>query len=159
FNRSLVTYLKSISGNNLDKVDIKNYHSFARGYLSSKGLLGWNDIVPSINYDKENKKLEFIKQAIEEIKEEIGKESTLSRAPEVFYEEICWMQKMGITNLKEYVDAERVGRSGTRIIREKRKYFYAVYEKYLEIRERNGYKYDWDDLAQTVKEELEKDRD
>lgn len=159
FNKSLVTYLNSISDNNLYKVDVRNYHWFARGYLGFKGMLGRNDIVPSMNYDKENRKLTFIKMAIEEIAQSEGSNSTLSRAPEVFYEEICWMQKMGITTLEEYVDAERIGRSGTRITRENRKHFFDVYQMYLEIRDRNNFKYDWDDIAFTVKEELENDKD
>jgi len=159
FNKSLVTYLNSIADNNLYKVDVRNYHWFARGYLGCRGLLGRNDIVPSMNYNRENKKLTFIKMAIEEIVEEVGSNSTFARAPEVFYEEICWIQKMGITTLQEYIDAERIGRSGTRITRENRKYFFDVYQRYLEIRERYGYKYDWDDLAHTVKEELEDDED
>lgn len=159
FNKSLVTYLNSLADGNLYKVDVRNYHWFARGYLGYKGMLGWNDIVPSMSYDRENKKLTFIKMAIKEITEEVGSNSTLSRAPEVFYEEICWIQKMGITTLEDYVDAERIGRSGTRITRNKRKYFFDVYERYLTIREEYDYKYDWDDLAHTVKDELINDED
>ena len=41
--------------------------------------------------------------------------------------------------LEDYVYAERIGRSGTRINRDKRKYFFDVYERYLEIRERYDY--------------------
>lgn len=160
FNKSLVTYLNSLAENNLYKVDVRNYHWFARGYLSNKGMLGKrNDIVPSMNYNGENTKLTFIKQAISEVIDEHGENSTLSRAPEVFYEEISWIQKMGISSLDEYVDAERIGRSGTRITRDKRKYFFVVYERYIDIRERNDYLYDWDDLAHTVKSELENDDD
>lgn len=157
FNKSLVTYLNSLAENNLHNVDVRNYHWFARGYLGHKGMLGWNDIVPSMDYNKENKKLSYIKQAIKVIIEEYGENSTLSRAPEVFYEEISWIQKMGISLLDEYIDAERIGRSGTRITRDNRKYFFDVYKRYLDIRERNNYRYDWDDLAHTVKNELEKD--
>ena len=97
--------------------------------------------------------------AIKELTEEIGDNSTLVRAPEVFHEEICWIQKMDIATLEEYIDAERIGRSGTRITREKRKYFFDVYERYLAIREKHDYKYDWDDLAHTVKAELKDDKD
>lgn len=159
FNKSLVTYLNSLAENNLYNVDVRNYHRFARGYLDHKGMLGWNDIVPSMDYNRENKKLSFIKQSLNEVIEEHGNNSTLSRAPEVFYEEISWIQKMGISSLEEYIDAERIGRSGTRITRDKRHYFFAVYERYLDIRGRNDYRYDWDDLAHTVISELENDAD
>lgn len=157
FNKSLVTYLKSISDRTLRKVDVLNYHKFARGYLANRGMLGWNDIVSSMDYNKENKKLTFIKEAIDEVIIEVGKNATLSRAAEVFLEEINWMQRMGITTLPEYLDAERIGRAGTRIIRDKREYFFKVYNKYLEIRASNGYKYDWDDIARFAKEEFEQD--
>ena len=40
FNKALVTYLRSISEGELGDVDVRNYHRFARGYLSSRGLLG-----------------------------------------------------------------------------------------------------------------------
>ncbi|NMA49767.1 MAG: AAA family ATPase [Tissierellia bacterium] len=157
FNKSLVTYLNSISDKMLTNVDVRNYHRFARGYLSNRGMLGWNDIVPSMDYNRENKKLTFIKQAIEQATAEVGANSTLSRAPEIFYEEICWIQKMGISSLDEYINVDRVGRAGTRITRENRKYFFAVYEKYLNIRAEYDYKYDWDDIASAVIEELEQD--
>ena len=159
FNKSLVTYLNSIAGKNLYKVDVRNYHWFARGYLGYKGMLGRNDIVPSMNYERENKKLTFIKMAIEDVTDEVGSNSTLSRTPEVFYEEICWIQKMGIANLEDYIDVKRIGRSGIRIVRDKRRYIFDVYQKYLNIRERYNYRYDWDDLAHTVKSELEYDED
>ncbi len=154
FNKSLVTYLNAIGEDSLDKVDVRNYHLFARGYLRYHGLLGYYDIVPSMTYEKENKKLTYIKEAIADIIEEEGKNATLLRAPEVFYEEIGWMQKMGITTLDEYVEAERIGRSGTRIVRDKRSIFFDVYERYLAIRARYGYNYDWDDLAHTVRNQL-----
>jgi len=159
FNKSLVTYLKAIGEDSLTKVDVRNYHWFARGYLGHIGMLGYNDIVPSMTYEKVNVKLNFIKEAIDEIIKEEGGNATLSRAQEVFYEEVGWIQKMGIASLEEYVNAERIGRSGTRITRDKRKYFFNVYERYLSIRERYGYRYDWDDLAQTVKDQLYDDKD
>lgn len=159
FNKSLVTYLNSISDSNLYNIDVRNYHWFAKGYLGYKGMLGRYEIVPTKNYDGENKKLTFVKMAIKETIIEVGNNVTLTRAPEVFYEEICWMQKMGIITLDEYINAERIGRSGTRITKENRKYFFNVYEKYLDIRGKYGYKYDWDDLATTVKYQLEDDKE
>lgn len=155
FNKSLVTYLDAISEGCLTKVDVHHYHKFAKGYLSNIGMLGkYGDIV-----NTDYKKLNFIKKAIAEVTEEEGENSTLSRAPEVFREEISWIEKMGITTLDTYINAERIGRIGTRITRDKRKYFFYVYEKYLEIRGRYGYKYDWDDIARTVKDELENDEE
>lgn len=158
FNKSLVTYLNAIGGNYFHNVDVRNYHWFARGYLGYKKILGYNDIVPSMTYNGENVKLTYIKMAIDEVVENEGNNPTLSRNLEVFYEELCWIQKMGIQVLEEYVNAERIGRSSTRITRDNRKYFFDVYQKYLEIRARFGYRYDWDDLAHTVKKEFSEDK-
>ncbi|TCI49567.1 ATP-dependent helicase [Exiguobacterium sp. SH5S13] len=154
FNKSLRTYLNSLINDDgyLEKVDVRNYHAFARGYLSSRGMLRSNEIVPSSKL-----KLRYIEMAIENVKMEHGNHQTLHRNAEVFYEEISWIQKMGIFSIEEYEDAERIGRSGTRITRDKRYLFFLVYESYLKIRAEDNYKYDWDDIANTVVNELEND--
>lgn len=156
FNKALVTYLNAIAEKKLKNVHVRNYHKFARGYLKSRGLMGYNDIVSTNDYG-DNKKLTYVGIAIQNIIDKIGKNSTLSRSKEVFYEEINWIQKMGMNSLPEYLEAERIGRSGTRITRENRKYFYEVFEEYIRIRKDAGYRYDWDDLAYYVNKELEND--
>ncbi|MFT8352374.1 3'-5' exonuclease [Clostridium saccharoperbutylacetonicum] len=158
FNKSLVTYLNSISDTKLSKVDVRNYHRFARGYLSSRGKLSFrNDIVPSMDYSRKNTKLMYIEEAKNAVIAEVGSNSTLLRLSEVYEEEINWIERMGIKTLEDYIGAERIGRSKTRITRDKREYFFKVYEKYIEIRNENGYKYDWDDIASAVIEELNQD--
>lgn len=154
FNKTLVTYINSISYGALKNIDVRNYHWFAKGYLSARNLMDYGVIVPN-----NSKKLSYIKLAIVKLIDEIGNNSTLSRAPEVFYEELCWIQKKGIVSLEKYLEAKRVGRGDTRITRDKRKIFFKVYEIYLQIREIYGYKYDWDDLAQTVISQLKTDSD
>lgn len=99
----------------------------------------------------------FVRRALEKVKAENGTNSTLKRSEEVFLEEINWIEKMGIKTLDEYEKVERVGRFDTRIIRENRKYFFQVYKAYLEVRKEEGYLYDWEDIAQTVYEELDND--
>lgn len=153
FNKALVTYLKHISENTLKNVDVINYHRFARGYLDSQGLMGRNDIIPAYSQSYFTK-TDLIKQAYQIIKLEAKGISTLERPVEVFIEEINWIQKMGITNLQDYEETERTGRASTRIIRDHRKYFYKVYQKYLELRKVKGYKYDLEDLAYYVREQL-----
>ena len=116
----------------------------------------WNGIVSGME-DGDNKKQLFVRRALENVKAVNGTNSTLKRAEEVFLEEINWIEKMGIKTLDEYEKVERVGRFDTRIIRENRKYFFQVYKAYLEVRKEEGYLYDWEDIAQTVCEELEND--
>ena len=44
FNRALVTYLKHFSDPRLGHVTVENYNLFARGYLASRGRMGFNTI-------------------------------------------------------------------------------------------------------------------
>lgn len=156
FNKALVTYLNSISTGLLEKVDVRNYHKFAIGYLHSKGLMGRNVIVPA--QDKHRfTKTDLIQQALRELKRNDSSNTTYHREVDVFIEEINWIQKMGIITLKEYEEINRVGRSGTRITRNNRRYFWDVFETYMRLRAKQGYKYDFEDLASYVERELEKD--
>lgn len=153
FNKTLVKYLEAIAGEELSNVDVRNYHFFARGYLRSRGKMGNNQIVSGME-DGDNRKLILVKKAQENVIRDIGINSTLKRDGEVFLEEISWIQKMGIKSLEEYQEVERVGRVGTRIIRENRKFFYMVYEEYKNERALMGYLYDWDDMASAVLNEF-----
>ncbi|AIQ70273.1 3'-5' exonuclease [Paenibacillus graminis] len=156
FNKALVAYFKSISDNELKKVDVRNYHKFAIGYLNSRNLMGFNVIAPA--YDRHRfTKTDLIKKALSELKSSDPSITTFQRDVNVFIEEINWIQKMGIRTLNEYEEVERVGRSGTRILRNNRKYFWAVLEHYMELRSKKGYKYDLEDLASYVEDELEQD--
>lgn len=158
FNTTLVKYLEAIVGSEIPRnIEVRNYHKFARGYLAHRNKMPrWNGIVSGIE-DGDNKKQLFVRRALENVKAANGTNSTLKRAEEVFLEEINWIEKMGIKTLDEYEKVERVGRFDTRIIRENRKYFFQVYKAYLEVRKEEGYLYDWEDIAQTVCEELEND--
>ncbi|WP_152399136.1 3'-5' exonuclease [Paenibacillus cellulositrophicus] len=156
FNKALVTFLKSISGDLLTNVDVLNYHKFARGYLAYRKKMGHLDIVPPYS-QRYFTKSELITCAYDAVKSENKGIATLERPVEVFIEEINWIQKHGITTLEEYQEVERTGRSGTRINRNTRKYFYMVYENYLEVRTNKGYLYDMEDLAYFVQEELRND--
>ncbi len=160
FNTTLVKYLEAISGSDIEKnIDIRNYHKFARGYLAHrKKMPRANGIVSGIE-EGDNRKQLFVREALENVRKNNGLNSTLKRAEEVFLEEINWIQKMGIRTLEEYEKVERIGRFDTRIIRENRKYFFQVYREYIEVRRLKGYLYDWEDIAQAVYDELEKDAD
>lgn len=156
FNKALVAYLNSISSGLLKKVDVRNYHKFAIGYLNSKGLMGSDAIVPTRDRLRVTK-TRLIQLALEEVKKGDLSNTTFQRDVDVFNEEINWIQKMGISTLEYYEKIERVGRSGTRITRSNRKYFWRVLDMYVQLREKYGYKYDLEDLAFYVNRELEKD--
>lgn len=134
FNTTLVKYLEAIVGSELPpNIHVRNYHKFARGYLASRGKMPrWNGIVSGIE-DGDTKKLLLIRQALENLRSQNLANNTYKRDDTVFLEEISWIEKMGITTLSEYEAMERIGRSDTRIKRENRKYFYAVYEEYKKL--------------------------
>ncbi|MCL2045814.1 MAG: UvrD-helicase domain-containing protein [Oscillospiraceae bacterium] len=135
-----------------DKLVIENYHLFARGYLDSLGKM------PSYNgiFEPEEKAY-HIEKAVEALKEQHPNESTYRRSTEFFIDEIAFIQKFGFPDLDTYNEADRIGRAAANIRRENRKWIYAAYEKYKELREAAGRKYDWDDLAFYVYNELQND--
>lgn len=142
FNGALVQYMDKIINRCYKNITIENFHRFARGYLNSRGKMPrYNGILNS------DTKEELIRCALSHLKDNYPEESTLQRPLTVFVDEITFIQNFGFANLKEYVSAERIGRSSANIKRENRKWFYAVFEKYKELREKDGYLYDWDDLA------------
>lgn len=154
FNKTLVKYIDKLSGNRLKDVAVHNYHKFARGYLNNRGKM------PAVNgiVNGHEKKLRLVAEALENIIKANGTNSTLNRGPRFCMEEIDWVQKMGISSLQQYEQAERIGRVGTRLARDNRKYIYQVYEEYLRLREEKGYLYDWEDIAQSVYSELLEDK-
>lgn len=160
FNITLVKYLDAIVGSEIpENIDVRNYHKFARGYLASKGKMPARNAIVSGMEDGDNKKLLLIRTSLKNVISQIGINSTLRRDETVFLEEINWIEKMGIKSLAEYEKIERIGRMDTRIIRDNRKYFFKVYEEYINVRKAEGYLYDWEDMAQTVYDELINDNE
>ena len=158
FNKTLVKYLNALTEDELpSNIDVVNYHKFARGYLNSRGKIPSGNVIVSGTRKSKNSKIKLIGDAIRDVVDAIGENSTLKRAESVFLEEINWIEKMGIKSLEEYEKVERIGRIKTRIKRENRKYFYYVYQQYLCNRNKCGYEYDWEDMAMFVYEELKND--
>lgn len=153
FNRALVHYMKTLGGECVRNITIESFHQFARGYLNSLGKMpSWNGILDS------DLKPNYISNALDQVRSENPAESTLNRPLPVFVDEITFIQQFGFSSLEEYTQAERIGRASANIKRENRKWFYAVFEKYRELRDAEGYQYDWDDLAYYTFTELRADR-
>lgn len=152
FNGALVKYMRAISNSPTNKLVVESYHRFARGYLCSRGKMPrWNGIADP------DAKVIYIEQAVRFFQIKYPTESTFKRSIEFFVEEITFIEKFGLITLAEYTDAERIGRASSNIKRENRKWIWGVYEKYIELREAAGYKYDWDDLSFYVCKELQGD--
>lgn len=140
YNNSLINYMIDRSNNLLSDINIITYHKFITGCMRENGLLGYNEIL------SDKKKIEYIDLAIKKIIDKLGINSTLKRK-EFIIEEIDWMQKFGFLDKEIYFRIERTGRKGSNIRLENRKYIFAVYEEYINIRKSKGYKYDWSDIA------------
>lgn len=152
FNRALVQYMSTICNMHMPNLRIENYHKFAMGYLHSLGKMpGRNGVVGP------KAKERYINQALEKVRNEYPTESTFRRSVSVFMDEIIFMQRFGITNIEEYMTAERIGRSSANIRRENRKWFFMIYEYYLDLRRNDDFQYDWDDMASFVYKELQTD--
>ena len=151
FNKTLVTYLKFLKPTELQTVNVETYHKFARGYLNSRGKMSRDCICDT------EQRISYISQAIEAVEARYQPSPFFKRLPEFFSDEIQWIFSHGITSKEQYVEAERIGRIGTKLSRKLRPVMYEILEKYLEIRTASGKVYDWDDIAIAVRKEFEKD--
>ena len=151
FNRCLVTYMRHLAGAVLRPVDVRNYHRFARGYLGSRNKLPWGSIC------SREERLRFIETAVNAVRHAGVRSAALDRPREFFDEEFQWIQRHGIGHERDYVDAERTGRS-TRVRKAERPGVFDLYERYLDQRRAAGKQYDWDDLASAVHREFDGDR-
>ena len=152
FNKALVGYMCGLSNDQTQKLVVQNYHTFARGYLNSRGKMP-----PRNGIADPDEKSSYIEQALEYYKKKYPKESTFKRSLDFFIDEITFIERFGFPGLLEYEEAERIGRASANIKRENRKWIFEVYEKYIELRDADGKKYDWDDLALHVFNELQND--
>lgn len=151
FNRCLVTYMRHLAAGVLGPVDVRNYHHFARGYLSSRNELPSNSICSPAD------RLNFIEAAIDSAAAEGMQNAVLDRPRQFFDEEFEWIQGHGIGNLPDYIEVKRTGRS-TGLRRAHRPILFDVYKRYLRLRGQGNKLYDWGDLASAVLSELCKDR-
>ena len=151
FNGALVEYMKGITNARKSRLQVESYHRFARGYLGSRGKMQWNVI---LNPDE---KSYYIEQSVESLKKINHSVSTLKRPIDFFIDEITFIEKFGFSDSDDYYAAERIGRSSAFLSRENRKWIFAAYKKYIELREAAGRLYDWDDLALYTYNELHDD--
>lgn len=151
FNGALVEYMKGVTNARNSRLQVESYHKFARGYLASQGKMQRNVILGP------DEKRYYIEQAMESLKKVTPTVSTLKRSIEFFVDEITFIEKFGFGNSNDYYAAERIGRASAFLSRENRKWIFAVYEKYIELREAAGRLYDWDDLALYTCKELQVD--
>ena len=151
YNKTLVTYLKYLKPIELWNVQVETYHTFARGYLDKRGKMGRNCICSP------DRRRDFISQAVRAVQSRPDPPQFLKRPLDFFSDEIQWIFSHGITSQEEYVEVERVGRTGTNLPRKLRPVMYEILNEYREIRTAAGQLYDWDDIAIAVRREFKED--
>lgn len=151
FNGALFEYMRKMSDDqHNNQLVVETYHKFASGYLNSRGKMPMRNGVL-------RDKAKYIKTAVEALRIVHPSESTFQRSIEFFVDEITFIERFGFENFDTYYKSERIGRGSANIKRENRKWIFEVYKKYLELRESDGYVYDWDDMALYVYRELKCD--
>jgi superfamily I DNA/RNA helicase len=147
FNKALVTYLKHLQDRQLANVVIENYHLFARGYLNYRGKMSRNAIL-----DPDSRET-LVRQAVEKVSQCYESHPLFEHPVELFSEELRWIAQHGIITYEDY----DVGCAGARIEQQYRKLVFEIYQTYRQLRQHQGYRYDWDDIATTVYEEFDAD--
>jgi DNA helicase IV len=90
FNQALVTYLNHLKPPELRNVAIETYHKFARGYLNSRGKMGYNSICdPDLRRS-------LISRAIANVTQRYEKSKFFDRPLAFFLDEIEWILSHGI---------------------------------------------------------------
>lgn len=151
FNKCLVAYLQSL-GAGLGQVDVRNYHHFARGYLNTRGKMSWNTIADSDTTEA------YAQAAVDAVKKAGEMDPILNRPVGFLAEEFRWLSQNWISSVEDYIEAENVGRMGSRVPTKSRRVVFTAYERHRKLRIASGKSYDWDDLAQTVVSEFAADR-
>lgn len=144
--KALAGHLKHMSGGGSEGLDVRTYGHFARGYLNSRGLMRSRNIVPS------GMRKNFVGRAIRSVAENHPGHRLFERDVEWFADELSWITGMGFQTENAYLEAER--RRRDRIIEKSRPIVWEVLERYRELRDEQGYDFDWDDIATTVRKEL-----
>lgn len=153
FNKSLLRYLRFLVPADIEaRVTIENYHAFARGYLGSRNLMGWNWIVKN-----DAARASLIAEAATRVLARDSENPLLDLPTEFFAAEIAWIAQHGLGDRDKYRRADSVGRHEAMLNDEQRDAMFDIYEEYLVVRAASGRRYDWNDIATAVHDQLAAD--
>ncbi|OLT30510.1 hypothetical protein BJF79_09565 [Actinomadura sp. CNU-125] len=145
FNRALVTYLRT--GARAPALTVENVHTFARGYLASRKQLRGRQICEATS---------FLPAALSEVRNRHPDRPLMGQSLRFFEDELHWISGHGVNDLGAYNREPRVGRIRPLSQADKALVF-EVREAYHRRRRAQGFRYDWDDLASAVRQELTHD--
>jgi superfamily I DNA/RNA helicase len=152
YNNALVTYLRHLRPDAAANITIETYGLFARGYLNSVGLMGYNAIA------KPDLRRVLAERAVKEVAATYQPSRFFARSVDFFLDEIEWISGMGIGSLQDYIEAERVGRGkGSGLDNNQRQAVWNIRTSYHQLRADNGKTYDWWDLPGAIRAHLPND--
>ncbi|WP_137122977.1 3'-5' exonuclease [Segeticoccus rhizosphaerae] len=151
YNNALVRYLRHLVPGANTNIRVETYGKFARGYLNSIGKMPpWNGILQT---DQLRRK---VASAVSKVRTTYKPSPFFDLDTRFFVDELAWIANMGIADLQQYLDIERIGRK--RGLNEaRRKAVWKVRTEYLRARETEGIPYDWNDIATGVLNGLKSD--
>ncbi|WP_332759379.1 3'-5' exonuclease [Streptomyces sp. MT206] len=144
YNNALVSYLKHFAGET-DRLDIRTYGRFARGFLQHHGAMKGNAIAPS------PVRRGLIHSALRAVASNYKPHKLFDRDPGWFEDEIAWISGMGLRTWEEYEGIDRLGRR-TPLGVSLRKAVWEIAEEYRLRRAAAGHTYDWHDMATAVRD-------
>lgn len=151
YNKTLVTYLEHLKPSDVANVTIETYGKFARGYLNSRGLMPYRGGIAA-----PDQRRILIKKSIEAVAATYKPSKFFERDVGFFADELEWLAGMGLTSLDDYRESERHGRKNP-LSSAHREATWKILEVYRELRDDEGFKYDWSDIASTAREQLTSD--
>ena len=151
YNNTLVTYLNYLGEGSPSKVTVQTYGKFARGYLASRGLMGWNKIAQGPQLRS------LVRAAVIAVRAAGHSSAVLDRDLGWIEDEIHWISGMGIRTEPDYQAVGRVGRKTPLGTGAPRAAVWAVREQYRTLRASEGLDYDWYDIATSVREAIATD--
>ena len=102
---SLVGYLHHLAGQAVDNVTIHNFSTFARGYLNSRHLMGYDAIADA------DPRARLVAQALAAVAARHQPPRRFFNRPRDFFlDELAWIEGNGLHTLEVYLAAERLGR-------------------------------------------------
>lgn len=72
--------------------------------------------------------------------------SEFNKGEDFFFSELNYIKGFGFTQYHDYEESVRIGQ-GNKLLKEQRKYYWAVYEEYLRLLHENNYDCDFDNAA------------
>ena len=139
---------KTVKNDKLANVTIENYHTFARGYLNSRKKMSSYAILDPDS--REN----LVNLAVQTISQNHPLHPLFYHPIELFSEELRWIAQYDIKTYEQYQDFCNLK---THFQLEDQELVFEIYQTYLNLRQQSGKKYDWDDIATAVADELDVD--